>query len=148
LKQLRLSIDSDLEHVFLIGLAINKVCEHLRMDQVQAYQVELCAVEALTNSIRHAYRNRPGQEVVVTLAIASDRLHLEVCDRGAPMTPEFAHQLEHGSDVFGFDQSNLALVPEGGMGLQIMHDVMDRVSYVRGSGEGQMNRLCMTKVLA
>ena len=147
MKQLRLTIDSNLEDVSLIGLAINKICEHLRMDEVQAYQVELCAVEALTNAIRHAYRNQPGHEVLVVLSITGDRLDLEICDRGAPMPCEFVERLERGSRVFEFDQSNLASVPEGGMGLQIMHEVMDQVSYVRGSAEGQLNRLCLAKLL-
>jgi serine/threonine-protein kinase RsbW len=147
LKQLRLTIDSNLEHVALIGLAINKICEHLRMDEVQCYQVELCAVEALTNSIRHAYQNAPGHEVVVILSITDDRLQLEICDEGKPMGGEFVQRLRDGSRVFEFDPSDIAAVPEGGMGLQIMHEVMDEVSYSGRTAGGSTNRLCLTKRL-
>jgi serine/threonine-protein kinase RsbW len=143
LKQLRLTIDSSLEHVSLVGLAINRICEHLRMNEVQAYQVELCAVEALTNAIRHSYRSRPGHEVAVILTITNHHLDMEVCDHGEPMSPEHVRRLRQGSGVFQFDHSDLASVPEGGMGLQIMRDVMDQVSYISGGGEGQMNRLCL-----
>ena len=54
MSRLRLTINSDLNDVYLVGLTVNRICEHLRMDSVQAYEVELCAVEAVTNAIRHA----------------------------------------------------------------------------------------------
>ncbi|HYO81785.1 MAG TPA: ATP-binding protein [Bryobacteraceae bacterium] len=144
MSRIRLTINSDLRDVVLIGLAVNKICEHLRMDPVESYQVELCAVEAVTNSIRHAYNNESGNEVSVTLAVRDGRLVLEIADTGLAMQPEAQNRLAHGSGVFEFDPNDETSLPEGGMGLQIMHEVMDEVSY---KSEGQVNSLQLIRLI-
>lgn len=142
MSRLRLTINSDLNDVFLVGLSVRRICEHLRMDPVEAYRVELCAVEAVTNSIRHAYRNQSGNEVSVTLILLDNRLEVEVADTGLAMLASQVHRLSRGSDVLEFDPNNRASLPEGGMGLQIMREVMDEVSY---RTEGSVNLLRLTK---
>jgi serine/threonine-protein kinase RsbW len=144
LSRLRLTIDSDLNDVFLVGLAVNKICEHLRMDPVEASQVELCAVEAVTNAIRHAYGNRAGNEVSVTVIIRVNRLEVEVADTGLAMLAANVARLNYGSDVLDFDPNDRTSLPEGGMGLQIMREVMDDVSY---QTEEHGNRLRLTRLL-
>src|SRR5688500_4926911 len=99
------------------------------MDPVDAYRVELCAVEAVTNAIRHAYGNQPGDEVSVTVVMRDNQLEVEVADTGLAMLAAQVSRLRYGSDVFDFDARERACVPEGGMGLQIMHEAMDEVSY-------------------
>ena len=115
------------------------------MDPVDAYRVELCAVEAITNAVRHAYGNRPGDEVSVTVSVQNDKLEVEVADSGLAMLAAQVARLRHGSDVFGFDPQDPDSLPVGGMGLQIMHEAMDEVSY---ETEGQVNRLRLVKHLA
>jgi serine/threonine-protein kinase RsbW len=144
LSRLRLTINSDLRDVVLIGLAVNKICEHLQMDEVEAYRVELCAVEAATNAIRHAYSNQPGNEVSITLAVHGKRLEVEVADNGLAMLAAQVARLSHGSEVLDFDPADRSSLPEGGMGLQIMREVMDEISY---QTDGEVNRLRLTRVL-
>lgn len=144
MSRLRLTINSDLNDVFLVGLSVNKICEHLRMDSVEASRVELCAVEAVTNAIRHAYGNQSGNEVSVTLLVRDNRLELEVADTGLAMLAAQVARLSQGSDVLDFDPKDRTSLPEGGMGLQIMHEVMDKVSY---RTEDQVNRLQLTRLL-
>lgn len=144
MSRFRLTINSDLGDVYLVGLTVNRICEYLRMDAVEASRVELCAVEAVTNSIRHAYRNEPGNEVSVTLVICNNRLEVEIADTGLAMLAAQVARLSQGSDVLNFDPNDRASLPEGGMGLQIMHDVMDEVSY---RTDGQVNRLQLTRLL-
>jgi serine/threonine-protein kinase RsbW len=144
LSRLRLTINSDLKDVVFVGLAVNKICEHLQMSAVDAYRMELCAVEAVTNSIRHAYRNQPGNEVSVTLVIRDNRLEVEVADSGLAMLATQVARLSEGSSVLEFDPTDRESLPEGGMGLQIMHEVMDEISYI---SDGQVNLLRLTRVL-
>ena len=77
MTRVRLTINSALEDVVFVGLMVNKICDHLQMDPVEAYQIELCAVEAVTNAIKHAYQNESGKEVSITLAVNDSRLELE-----------------------------------------------------------------------
>ena len=145
MSRLRLVIDSDLKDVCLIALSVNKICEYLRMDPVDAYRVELCAVEAVTNAIRHAYGNRAGDEVSVTVCIRDNKLEVEVADTGLAMLAAQVSRLSSGSDVFEFDARDRASLPVGGMGLQIMREAMDEVSY---QSDGKVNRLLLSKRLS
>jgi len=51
-KKIKLTIDSDLTHVFLVGLAVNKICSHIPLTELQSYQIETCVVEAVNNTIK------------------------------------------------------------------------------------------------
>jgi serine/threonine-protein kinase RsbW len=145
LSRLRLTIDSDLKDVYLIALSVSRICEYLQMDSLEAYRMELCAVEAVTNSIRHAYGNRTGAEVSVTVSVRDNKLELEVADTGLAMLAAQVDRLSRGSDVFGFDAQDRTSLPVGGMGLQIMHEAMDEVSY---QTDGNTNRLRLAKKLS
>lgn len=114
------------------------------MDSVQAGEVEVCAVEAVTNAIRHAYRGESGHEVSVTLMIRAGKLEVDVSDTGTPMPEHQQSRLVEGSRILEFDPDETELLPEGGMGLQIMHELMDEVSYRR---EGDVNSLQLIRLL-
>jgi serine/threonine-protein kinase RsbW len=142
LRRLQLTIDSDLVHVALMAMAVNKVCSHFGMDEVAAYQVELCVSEAATNAILHAYRGQSGHQVSLVLKIDENRLDLEFSDTGISMRAEQVERVSHGyrqQDVSTVEAEALA---EGGRGLHIMREIMDEVSYAR---QGDFNILRLTK---
>jgi serine/threonine-protein kinase RsbW len=143
-NRLELSIDSDLGNVSLIAAAVSNVCMYLGLDRVTANQVELCTVEAVTNAIQHAYHGQPGHLVSVTVTSKPGELCLEIRDRGTPMPAEYIKRLLHGSDVFQIREIERESLAESGRGLQIMHDLMDAVTY---SSEGGFNGLQLTKHL-
>jgi serine/threonine-protein kinase RsbW len=144
LKGLSLAIDSDLSNVSLVAVAVNRICVQLGLDNLRAGEVELCIAEAATNAIRHAYHDEPGHTVAIALAAGADQLHIEVSDSGTPMPPELEERLVHGTQIFESQTTDRNSLPEGGRGLQIIHDLMDEVSYVR---QDNSNRLIMTKQL-
>ena len=141
---LRFSFASSLDEIFLVSLVVNQLCSHMGLDEVLTYQIELCAVEAVTNAIRHAYQNEPGNEVTVLIRFDETRIDLEIRDRGGPMPSRCVERLRNGSKVLDFDPSDIAALPENGMGLQIMHEVMDETAY---SSEDGGNCLRLTKLL-
>ena len=141
---LSLSIDSNLGNVSLVAVAVNRICVQLGLDDLSAGQVELCIAEAATNAIRHAYHGEPGHTVAIALAAGTDQLSIEVEDSGTPMPVEQEQRLLHGTQATEFQTTARSSLPEGGRGLQIIHDLMDEVSYVR---LGNINRLIMRKQL-
>ncbi len=139
LRAIRMVIESELSNVSLMAVAVNRICSQLGMDPVLCFQMELCVTEAATNSIRHAYGGRSGHEVSLLISLEPERLNLECSDTGTPMGPEQVERLIRGCDHCNHQESQL---PEGGRGLQIMHDLMDQICYLQ---DGPVNRLQMSK---
>lgn len=129
-----LQIDSQVDHVFLIGLAINRICRAIPFDEVSAYEMELCIVEAVNNVIEHAYDNQPGHPVYIVVTVEADRICFEIRDAGTPLDP-----IRLAAPVMGNDPSE-----DGGRGLAIIRTLMTEVSYVRRDG---MNVLTLMKRL-
>ena len=142
---LRFSFESNLNEIFLVSLVVKQICTHIGINEVLSYQIELCAVEGVTNAIRHAYQQQHGNEVTVLIRFDKARIELDIVDHGSPMPPSCVERLQNGSRVFDFDPSDLSSLPESGMGLQIMREVMDETAYM---SDGSANTLRLTKMLA
>jgi serine/threonine-protein kinase RsbW len=140
----RITIDSDLSHLFLVSLVIRGICQRLGMDAEEAASVDLCAIEAATNSIKHAYRGAHGHELTVEICCGEERMEVNVCDQGVSMPEEQLRKLRQGSQVLDFDPADLGAVPEGGMGVEIMRRLMDDASYTTSGGT---NCLKLTRFL-
>lgn len=131
---LRLSIDSELGNVHLVGLAVHKICEYLGLDDEGCSHVELAVVEAVTNSIRHAYGGAPGHLVEVVATVDPDHLRLEVIDDGRPVP---AAVRRHPPPP------PIEELPEGGYGMFLIFELMDSVDFERRDGR---NVVVLTKL--
>lgn len=131
--RIKLVIDSGLENVPLVGVAINKLCSLARFSDEESVQIELCAVEAVNNSIKHAYGNEPDHEVEVIYSIGSDELVLDIYDTGRPMDQDLLKEADISS--LYFDANDFDSVPEKGRGLAIIKEIMDSASYTSKEGK-------------
>lgn len=131
-------IDASLENVAQVGHAVNSFCQQHGLQQSDGDIVELCAVEAINNAIKHAYLEHPKGQVEITISLVNDQIELSVSDRGESMKTVLAPHLD-------FDPENIEALPEGGMGLLIIHGLMDHVTYVARDGR---NTLTMYKRLS
>ena len=123
LKTINLIIDSDLEQVELMDSCVNKLTQIFLNDAHKAYDVELACVEAINNCIKHAYNNLPNNEVKLTFSAYNDRLEIMVIDKGISL-PNLKLDV-----ALEFDPSDLENLPDGGMGLFLIQQIMDKVSY-------------------
>ncbi len=124
IRKIFFEIESDLEAVSLIGLSINRICIHLSFDTTDAYRIELAAVEALTNCIRHAYKNEPDKKISVSLEIFDEYILIKIRDQGE----KFDHKyLKKGLDIDPNDPESL---PVGGMGIHLILSIMDSVEVL------------------
>jgi serine/threonine-protein kinase RsbW len=142
--RLHLAIDSNLNEVVLVAVSIRAVCLSLGMDELQASQMELSTVEAMTNAIRHAYHGKSGHRVSILISASMDRISIEVSDSGTPMSLQQEERLLHGSEISNVEVTDLSLLAEAGRGLQIIHDLAEEVTYRR---ERNQNILQFTKLL-
>jgi serine/threonine-protein kinase RsbW len=136
-RKIKLAIDSNPENIPLLAGALNKLCSLVPLSDVESYQIEVSAVEAVNNAIEHAYDNKPGYGIEVVFTLYPDKLTLDICDFGRMMEHETQSSLE-------FTPSDLKSLPERGMGLFVMKSVMDEVDYRSDQGK---NILRMTKFL-
>jgi len=138
-KRVKLVIDSDPEQVSLIGMAINKLCSLTPLSDSESNQIELCVVEAVNNSIEHAYGKEKGHEVEVGFTLHADRLVVDVCDTGKPMEEGFIEQKD--ISLLEIDPDDLDNIPEEGRGIPIMKEIMDTVTYETENGKN-----CLTLI--
>ncbi len=141
-SSISLSIDSDLDKVSLLARAVRGLCEDfLSSDELDA--VELSLVEAINNVIKHGYHGEKGKDVQVAVGLQTEQIVIDVIDHAPPMAPDVLNQ--PSDDLFTFDESDLAQIPEGGMGLALIRMNMDEVEYLSNESE---NRLRMVKRIA
>jgi serine/threonine-protein kinase RsbW len=133
-RRLHLVIDSDVGNVALLGESTRAACVAVGLSATAAAEVELSVVEAVNNAIEHSYRTGSG-EVRVTLTEATDAVEIEVRDRGEAMP---AGILDRAA-ALTFDPDKLQDLPEGGMGLGIVKDLMEDVRYESRAGENVLS---------
>jgi len=138
IRQIKLTIDSNLKNVSLVGTAINKLCSFLYLTEGECADIELCVVEAVNNAVKHAYENQGGNDVDIVFTIESDRLLIDIFDSGKGMEMEKIQEPV-------FDADDVESIPESGLGLYIIRNIMDEVHYIRE--HGKKNRLTMIRYL-
>ncbi len=135
LRSIKLIIKSKLENVSLVGITVNKICSIIPFSKIDAYQTELCIVEACNNIIKYAYVNDPDGELEVDVKLCIDKIMFEICDTGQTMSTSISPTLE-------FNPEDLDEIPAGGMGLFIINKIMNNVNYKNNKGR---NVLTLTK---
>ncbi len=138
-KRVKFIIDSGMEHVPLIGMSVNRLCLSASFSAMDAFNIELCVVEAVTNSIRHSYGGKGGQEVHVVFTLTDEEVILDICDTGPPMNSDILEKAKIDCPENSYD---LESISEGGRGLGIMKEIMDSVAY---RTEGGQNCLTLKK---
>jgi serine/threonine-protein kinase RsbW len=128
---LSLSIASKMACVGPLGEQVRAACVDLGLTARAAGEIELSVVEAVNNAIEHAYQLAEDGLVEVKLDGNGSRLLIEVCDSGRRMPPGTLG-LVHAPEV---DVEDLAALPEGGMGLFIVTQLMDAVRYESRAGK-------------
>ena len=142
MREITLTIESDIQNLALMAVAVHRICEYLGAGTEEANQIELCVNEAVANCIHHAYRNAPGQVVLARIRASEGQIQCDVCDTGMPMPAASVETLSGGREENrSFDEKNLQM-EEHGRGLKIITSMMDKTAYLR---EGTENCLRMTK---
>lgn len=119
-KGIRLTIDSLLDDVFLVGLAMRAYAEHLGFDDSEAASLELAVVEAVNNAIIHGCNGKLGHKVNVSVTIRPHWLIAAVSCTGSGKVrfPPPENPVSAESEI-----------PECGRGLLLIHQIMDEVLF-------------------
>ncbi len=91
------------------------------LDDKEVYAVQLAVDEAATNVIEHAYRDIPGGQVEITCSQRTDGLAIILHDYGRPFDPKQVRKPNLSAQL---SKRNI-----GGLGLYMIHNLMDDVDY-------------------
>jgi serine/threonine-protein kinase RsbW len=121
-------ISSNMESVILLSETLEEECKHHKLPEQDIVLIRLAIVEALNNIVEHAYRSEDYNEIDVYLYFHKKSFKIELKDNGFPN--------QHGTKPINLilDRNDIMNIPEGGYGLNIIHDVMDSVEYERKNG--------------
>ncbi len=135
-KKIKLVIKSDLKDVYLIDMLVETLCSLVHLPDDKSFWIKLCAVEAVNNSIIHAYRKSPDHEVAVIFTLHLDRIVIQVCDTGISIPTDLMTRA--GIEGTG---NGIMEVSDRGRGIAIIREIMDDVSYGTDNGHN-----CLTMI--
>ena len=128
----RMRMASDPRLLSVVRGTVSELAAVWGFEDEQCRRIALAVDEALSNVIRHAYKNRCDQEIDLNFQAHSDCLEFSFVDRGEAVDP---------SRICAQPLDETAL---SGRGTHLIRQIMDEVSYER-LPEG--NRLRLKKYL-
>jgi anti-sigma regulatory factor (Ser/Thr protein kinase) len=132
-KMIELHLTSNPEMLRVLRASVQQMCCLAGFNKIDCSKITLAVDEACTNVIKHAYKGRGGQPIVVMCKIDADRLIITVQDYGEP------------ANIDNIKPRPLDDIRPGGLGVYIIRSVMDEVQYSNMPDIG--NRLVMSKLL-
>ena len=126
---------TDLRELKRIQAAIKEMGEEADWPPDFGYQVNLVLEELVVNVINYGHRGDPNHEIEITLDWEADKLTMEMVDDAPAFNP-----LEDNPEPDL--TSKLEDRPVGGLGIFLVHHLMDEIRYRR---EGGRNHLTLIK---
>ena len=112
------------------------VCDELQLDMHVAMKLQVAIEEMVSNVIFYAYPEGTCADITLTAESDDKELALVLSDSGKPFDPTAKEDAD--IDVNPMDRD------QGGMGILIVKNIMNEVTYQR---LGEMNQLTMKKKL-
>lgn len=120
---LEIALANDLQELAGVAAKVDAFCEARDIPPEIAYAVNLSIDEILTNTITYGYDDDESHRIEIALRLEADSLVVVIADDSAPFdlseTPE--------ADV----EATLEDRDVGGLGLFLVHQMMDQVEYER-----------------
>jgi serine/threonine-protein kinase RsbW len=131
-------ISSNMESVILLSETLHKECDNNSIPEETTMLIRLAIVEALNNIVEHSFKSESFHEIDVYFTFFQKNIRIRLTDNGRPN-----HNGIKPVDI-DVDPEDIMNVPDGGYGLNIIHQVMDRVDYNR---QNSINIMTMEKNL-
>jgi serine/threonine-protein kinase RsbW len=131
-RVVRLTIPAKAEYIVLGRLALSSLARLQPLTDEELSDLKLALTEACTNSVRHAYADRPGV-VEIVYELRADRVAIEVADDGVGFAPEI-------------EDDETEELAEGGLGIAIIRALSDELEIGERNGGG--SRIRFVKLLA
>ncbi len=131
----RFIINSEYKNVNSVCFITKTFCEDHFISDGNIREIELCLAEALNNIIKHAYKGAENNTIEISMEIRNKQFKVILIDYGIERSNLNKPTLE-------FDPNDIESLPEGGMGLFIIEQLMNETNYLR---DGNKNIFTMVK---
>ena len=131
-----LQVAATIENVRQVCDFVRDAGKRLRLPDEVLSDVDLAVEEASVNIVRHAYGPGQSGDIQVRLETTDGAIRITLTDWGRPFDAEAAHL---AVDV------PLEVRAEGGMGVLLIHGLMDEVARTTAPAPGGPNVLTMVK---
>lgn len=119
---------SDYDNVAQVNDAVRDFLVNQGVETYVLNAFDICLTEALNNIIKHAYKEEKGRNITVHILKDTKTIEVEIIDEGEPRTKFEIPNLD-------FDPQDINNLPESGMGLFIMNQLMDELKYENRNGK-------------
>ena len=109
----------------------------MRLSEDALFDIDVAVEEASTNILRHAYGADHAGDILVRVETVDDAVCITLTDWGLPFNAEDSVPLDVEAPV--------ETRTEGGMGLHLVHKLMDDVVRKAASAPGGPNVLILSK---
>ena len=132
----QLTFKNEEQELSRVAEFMETVCDELQLDMHVAMKLQVAIEEMVTNVIFYAYSEGTTADITLTVESEGDELTFVLSDSGKPFDPTAKEDAD--LDVNPMDRE------QGGMGILIVKNIMNEVSYQR---LGDINQLTMKKKL-
>lgn len=126
---IRISVPAFHQNIETLCNKVQDAAIEAGFDDRTAYACQLATGEACENVINHGYAKEGDGDLILTITKAQGELIIELCDTAPPFNPAIYPRVEDWEEEDP---------PIGGLGLKIIHKVMDKVSYNRRDGRNYL----------
>ena len=138
MKKKEYKISCEYKEVPKVSIKVSAFCKELLGSKSVCGELEICLVESLNNIIKHAYKEDTSKSIEVVIEVTEKDVIIKAKDRGIS-------RKDFKKPILEYDPDDIENLPEGGMGLFIIDQLMDEVTYKTENG---VNIFTMKKNLA
>ena len=131
-----LKFKNEAQEISRVAEFMEGVCDELQLDMHLTMKLQLAIEEMVVNVISYAYPEGTSAEITLTAESDDRELAFVLSDTGKPFDPTAKDDPDLDVDPMDREQ--------GGMGILIVKNIMNEVSYQR---LGDVNQLTMKKTL-
>lgn len=128
MRELEINILSDYDEVVKVNNAVNDFLSKEGIEELIRNAFDICLTEALNNVIKHAYKEEKGKSIQVRVIKDKNFIEVNIIDEGIPRTNLEIKKLDYNPE-------DLNSLPESGMGLFIIQQLMDELDYFSINGK-------------
>ena len=131
-----LTLPNDINTIPQLNEFIDTLCEELEIDMATVMSLNLAMEEAVVNVMEYAYPEGTTGEVSIEAVADDTRLYFIISDSGKPFDPTAKADVD---TTLSAEER-----PIGGLGIHLIRQIMDDVSYER---KDEKNFLKLSKTL-